>query len=176
MKTRKFFPLLACLSFSMLGSLAQAGDGPVVPLPAEDRAAIEQFLGKGVGGEAIPAPAVADTGRYLATKPSTRTFRLVSGDDAGKTEKHQPTLLKQESDGTHWCNANQASPRSLGKARGEPLQISDVMLEILRRPNLGLWICNQATLSNCKKITCTTFMKLGGWCNSIRRGNLPSGF
>jgi hypothetical protein len=105
MKTRNFISLLACLCLPMLGSLAQAEDsGPLVPLPAEDRAAIEQYLGKGVVGEAIPAPAVADTTSYLAARPGTRTFRLVSGDDAGKTEKHQLSKLKQEGGITTWRN------------------------------------------------------------------------
>ena len=29
-------------------------------------------------------------------------------------------------------------------------------------------------VSSCQKITCTSFMKSGVWCSSIRRGNLPS--
>lgn len=101
MKTLTF--LFTCLTFPLLGSLAQAEEtGPTVPLPDEDLAEIEQYLGAGFVGAAIPAPAVADTSRYLAAKPSARTFRLVSGDDAGQTERHQPTLLKQDPDGAHW--------------------------------------------------------------------------
>lgn len=102
MKTFKFF-LLACLAFPLLGSFAQAEDsGPTVPLPDEDRAAIERYLGAGVVGEAIPAPAVAGTDRYLAINPKSRTFRLANGEDAGKTEQHHPTLLNQDANGSHW--------------------------------------------------------------------------
>jgi Ca2+-binding RTX toxin-like protein len=50
------------------------------------------------------------------------------------------------------------------------------ILEETQTGSLIFQVPADLTLSNCKKITCTTFMKLGGWCNSIRRGNLPSGF
>lgn len=103
MKTLKFLPQLACLGFLLLSSLAQAAEnGPTIPLPEEDRAAIEKELGKGVVGQAIPAPEVADTARYLAANPSARKFRLVSGPDAGKIERHKPTLLKREAGTTSW--------------------------------------------------------------------------
>jgi len=103
MKTFKFLPLLACFAFAPLVGSAQAEDsGPTVPLPDDDRAAIEKYLGAGVVGEAVPAPSVAETARYLVLNSSARTFRLVSGDDAGKTEKHQPSIVKQDAEGTHW--------------------------------------------------------------------------
>ena len=103
MKTLKFIPWLACLAFSLLGGLAQSAEnGPAIPLPDEDRAAIEKYLGKGVVGSAIPAPAIVDTSRYLAAKPGTRKFRLVSGPDAGKSEQHQLSQLKQEAGTTGW--------------------------------------------------------------------------
>ena len=60
---------------------------------------IEKYLGTGVVGQAIPAPQIADTHRYLAANPSAPEFRLVSGPDAGQTERHQPTVLKREAAG-----------------------------------------------------------------------------
>jgi hypothetical protein len=103
MKILKCLPLLACLTFSLLCGLAQATEsGPAIPLPDEDRAAIEKYLGKGVVGNAIPPPSIIDTSRYLAAKPGIRKFRLVSGPDAGKTERHLVTRLKQEAGTTSW--------------------------------------------------------------------------
>lgn len=103
MKTLRFLPRLACLAFPLLSGLAQAAEsGPTIPLPDEDRMAIETYLGTEVVGQAIPAPEIADTNRYLAANPSAREFRLVSGPDAGQTERHQPTLLKREAGGTTW--------------------------------------------------------------------------
>jgi hypothetical protein len=103
MKTLKFLPRFAWLVFPLLSGLARAAEsGPTIPLPDEDRLAIEKYLGKGVVGQAIPTPEIANTSRYLAANPSARTFRLVSGPDAGKTERHQPTLLKRDAGSSTW--------------------------------------------------------------------------
>jgi hypothetical protein len=103
MKTLRFRFRFAWLAFSLLSGLAQAAErGTTIPLPDEDRLAVEKYLGSGVVRSAIPAPEIADTNRYLAANPSTREFRLVSGRDAGQTERHQPTLLKREAGGITW--------------------------------------------------------------------------
>ncbi len=103
MKTSAWFSLSASVMLAFLGGPAQAEDsGPTIPLPDPDRAAIEQYLGKGVVGAAIPAPTITDTDKYLVPKPSARTFRMVSGPDVGKTERHQPTLVKQAGGNTTW--------------------------------------------------------------------------
>ncbi|SDY02983.1 hypothetical protein [Nitrosomonas sp. Nm58] len=103
MKTNIGSSLFVFMILALQGGLAQsAGDGSVIPLPEEDRLAIEKYLGKGVVGEAIPAPALADTTRYLAINVSARNYRLVSGPDKGKVEHHQTTLLKQDGGGTTW--------------------------------------------------------------------------
>jgi hypothetical protein len=103
MKTLRFHFRFAWLAFPLLSGLAQATErGPTIPLPDEDQLAIEKYSGSGVVGSAIPAPQIADTNRYLAANPSAREFRLVSGRDAGQTERHQPTLLKREAGGTTW--------------------------------------------------------------------------
>ena len=42
MNTLKFLPQLACLAFFLLGGLVQAAEkGQTIPLPDEDRTAIE---------------------------------------------------------------------------------------------------------------------------------------
>lgn len=103
MKTNIGSSLFVIMILALQGSFAQsAGNGPATPLPEEDRLAIEKYLGKGVVGEAIPAPALADTTRYLAMNAGARNYRLVSGPDKGKVEHHQATRLKQDADGMTW--------------------------------------------------------------------------
>lgn len=103
MKTSIGFSLFIFMILAPLGGLAQsAGNGSIIPLPEEDRLAIEKYLGKGVVGQAVPAPALVDTSQHLVFNAGTRNYRLVSGPDAGKTEQHQPTLLKQGASGSTW--------------------------------------------------------------------------
>lgn len=95
--------LLIFIILALQSGFAQsAGDSSIVPLPKEDRQAIENYLGKGVVGEAIPAPALADTTRYLNYNASPRSFRVVSGPNKGKMEHHQLTKMKQGTEGTAW--------------------------------------------------------------------------
>ena len=101
MKTLNFLPQLA--AFLLLSGLAQfAQSGPTIPLPPGDRAEIGKYLGPGVVGEAIPAPEIIDTTKYLDKNPSPRTFLLVSGPDAGQTQVHQPILLNRQDGVTTW--------------------------------------------------------------------------
>jgi hypothetical protein len=64
---------------------AVADAGAVVPLPADMKAAAEQYL-PGVVGAPVPAftidPALANLSE------GTRTYMIVSGDDKGETEQH----------------------------------------------------------------------------------------
>jgi hypothetical protein len=101
MKTLKFLP--QHVAFLLLSGLAQSAEsGPTITLPPEDRAEIENYLGAGVVGEAVLAPEIIDTALYLAANTSPRTFRLVSGPDAGQTVLHQPTLLNRQGGVTTW--------------------------------------------------------------------------
>lgn len=79
-----------------------AGNDQTLSLSPEDRLAIEKYLGKGVVGEAIPAPELVNTHSYLAPHAGVRNYRHVSGPYTGKTEHHQATLVKQESSGATW--------------------------------------------------------------------------
>lgn len=89
--------------FALLSGIAQSAEkSSVIPLPEKDRLAIEKYLGKGVVGEAVPAPALVDTSRHLVFNAGDRNYRLVSGPNAGKTEHHKPVLLKQDSGGATW--------------------------------------------------------------------------
>jgi hypothetical protein len=103
MKTSIGSSMLIFIILALQGGFAQsAGDGSIVPLPEEDRLAIEKYLGKGVVGEAIPAPALADTTRYLNIGVGSRNFRVVSGPNKGKMEHHQITPMKQGAEGATW--------------------------------------------------------------------------
>ncbi|BBL76166.1 hypothetical protein [Methylomagnum ishizawai] len=102
MKTNTWPPISLVPALALAGSPVQAAAGPAIPLPAEDRAAIEQYLGKGVVGEPVPAPAVVDTVDYLAARPGSRGFRMVAGPGQGKTELHKLTQLKQQGGDTTW--------------------------------------------------------------------------
>jgi len=96
------WPLFTLWSAMLLSSnIVQAADnGPVIPLPSEDQQVLRSLLGKGVVGDALPAPDITDTDRYLATHLTTRVYRLVSGPDSGKTERHEPAVLKRDAGGT----------------------------------------------------------------------------
>lgn len=103
MKTTKWIDLFVFMILVPLESLAQsAGNDSIIPLPKQDRLAMEKYLGKGVVGKAIPAPALVDTTRYLALNTVARNYRLVSGPDTGRIEQHQSTLLKQGANETVW--------------------------------------------------------------------------
>lgn len=103
MNTRKFLLHFNFLLISLLSvGACVAEEGPVAPLPDEDRQAIEEFLGAGFVGQAVPAPPIADTTRYLMPQAGPRTYRMAAGPDAGKTEKHVPTKVKKEGGATTW--------------------------------------------------------------------------
>ncbi len=103
MKTCRWLPMIIYLALMELSNSARAAESsPTVPLSDGDRQAIEQYLGKGVIGQAIPATPITDTDRYLVPEPGARTYRLVEGPDKGKTERHQPTQIKQEGGATTW--------------------------------------------------------------------------
>ncbi len=99
MKTLRFLPRFACLAFPLLSALPQAAEsGPTIPLPDEDRMAIETYLGTGVVGQAIPAPEIADTNRYLAANPSAREFqfheaRRLSDEDTAAVQREVRTRV-----------------------------------------------------------------------------------
>lgn len=103
MKASNQVLLLVWLFFMLPVGFAQSVENSTaIPLPEDDRLTIEKYLGKGVVGEAIPAPARVDTRRYLNIGAGTRNYRLVSGPDKGTIEHHQPTLLKQDGGGATW--------------------------------------------------------------------------
>lgn len=94
--------LLSCLLLSMGTSEAADSTTAPIPLPEEDRANIEQYLGKDVVVAAIPAPRVTETTRYLAAQPSTKRYLLVSGPEKGLNEEHKIIKIRESSQETTW--------------------------------------------------------------------------
>jgi hypothetical protein len=65
--------LTAMLTLSVSVARAQ---GLTMPLSADDRSMIDQWLGKGVVGQALPAPTIGDTSRYLVLREGARIYNV----------------------------------------------------------------------------------------------------
>lgn len=78
------FLLLMLLATGLHDAVADS----VVPLPDADRAVIEQYLGKGVVGDAIAAPALADPDSYLPSSGGTMSFSVIEVSEDPSTEIH----------------------------------------------------------------------------------------
>jgi hypothetical protein len=84
-----------------LATSARAQDaGPVVPLPSNDKAALEKFFGAGVVGEPVPAPTMG--AEWANLSPGTRRYQLVHGPDAGNMEDHAISHAPRDPSGADW--------------------------------------------------------------------------
>ena len=101
-------------------SLAQ-GAGAVVPLPAAMAAAAQQYL-PGVVGEPVPAFTIDPGLASLAA--GTRTYQIVSGPNAGKTETHVIKALPRDATGTEWRYTIDERTVFLRSVPGESLGIA----------------------------------------------------
>lgn len=86
----------------LLAAPAAAGDGAVVPLPHSDRSVLEKYLGSGVVGEAVAAPAIEDPAAWFTLDAGTWKGRVTSGN--GKGDRVEFVLRKNDGDeyGTNW--------------------------------------------------------------------------
>jgi hypothetical protein len=91
--------LTAMLTFPVSISRAQ---GPTIPLPADDRSAMDQWLGKGVVGQALPAPTLGDTSRYLVLREGARIYQVVSEPNAGQRETFLYARRKRPTGANSW--------------------------------------------------------------------------
>jgi hypothetical protein len=64
---------------------AHAGD-VVLPLPPEDQQKINQELGTGVVGQALPSKPIQDVSTYLPLQDRALTYHVTSGPNGGKTQ------------------------------------------------------------------------------------------
>ncbi|MGZ8217495.1 hypothetical protein [Methylomagnum sp.] len=69
----------------MSARLAHAAD-PSLSLPEPDRRMIDRSLGKGVVGQAVPAPVIDSPAKYFRLAPSVGTFQIVHGPGTGHRE------------------------------------------------------------------------------------------
>ncbi|HEX5077996.1 MAG TPA: hypothetical protein VFV80_02520 [Geminicoccaceae bacterium] len=81
-------------------ALAPPAGAGTVPLPAADRAALEQALGSGVVGDPVDAGRL--TFADLPLREGTWTYQVVSGKKQGQTESDVLTQLKRDSSGASW--------------------------------------------------------------------------
>lgn len=81
-------------------ALAQdTGKGKVIELLADDRAAIEKFLGKDVVGKAVPGNPIADAAKFFPFEDGAWSFRFTSGKNKGETQDQKFTKLKRDKSG-----------------------------------------------------------------------------
>jgi len=98
--------------------LAQAG--AVVPLPASMQAAAQQYL-PGVVGQPVPAFTI-DPG-LASLSAGSRSYKLVSGPNAGTTETHTIAKVPGDASGTRWRYSVGDRVVFLQEVRGTSLNI-----------------------------------------------------
>jgi hypothetical protein len=79
-----------------------ADTGKVIPLPSGDKAILEQVLGSGVVGKAIPAMPIADTSQYVHLQEASWTFRYTSGKKKGQDVIQTMSELKRDTSRNSW--------------------------------------------------------------------------
>ena len=104
MKTRTILAVLTLAAAPMLtaASATSPADGDTIPLPRADQKLLEQYLGRGVVGDAVPAKAIGDPTKLYGLKAGTRTYKLTSGKEKGSTEQHVLAELKRDTPGASW--------------------------------------------------------------------------
>jgi len=78
--------LVACVMATAAFGQALAAD-PAMELPAADRAVLDKLLGPGVVGAPVAGNPIADLAKAFPFQDRARTFRFVSGDNAGSTQQ-----------------------------------------------------------------------------------------
>lgn len=66
-----------------------AGADTAMPLPDSDRAQLEQYLGTGVVGDALPSPALMGPEAYLPAKGVALSYRVIEVGKDPSTETHK---------------------------------------------------------------------------------------
>jgi hypothetical protein len=80
--------IAAALFFLSAGSSASKADS-TIPLPGDDRAQIEKYLGTGVVGEPIAAAALMTADQYLPPQGTVTSYRVRESDGKTRTENHK---------------------------------------------------------------------------------------
>ena len=98
MKTAAKLTLVALALGSCLA--ATAAKAEPIPLSDQDRANIEEYLGKGVVGEALEGNPIGDASKFFTFEKAAWTYQFTSGDDKGKTVEQSFEKLKRDAKGT----------------------------------------------------------------------------
>ena len=90
---------LALAAPTMAPRIAIAQEGAVIPLPAKLAAQAQNYL-PGVVGPAVPGFTIDASLAHLTA--GTRTYQVVSGDQAGTMESHVIAPLSRDTSGKRW--------------------------------------------------------------------------
>lgn len=120
------FTTLACAAAMTLGigAAVRSSEAEVIELPAADRAALEQHLGKDVVGHAVDAQTITDPSEYCPLRAATLFYRVTNGNAKGQTEEHVWTELKRNPPGSSWSESwGQGAALSLFRADDGSIQL-----------------------------------------------------
>ncbi len=76
---------LSLLLTTIVLTTSALAQGPVLPLPPEERAIIDRILGAGVVGDALPSVPIDDPTTYFPLEERTLSYRVTSGKHVGST-------------------------------------------------------------------------------------------
>lgn len=92
---------LVSLAWASVGALA--GDPQTLEMPAEDRALLDEYLGRGVVGKAVPAKPIGDPIDYVQfATDGTYAVKITSGEEKGHTIDHSVRKMHEDSEGVDW--------------------------------------------------------------------------
>jgi hypothetical protein len=195
-RLKNAFMLAALSMLSVVGyqaSLAFAA-GPVIELPAADRAELEKELGTGIVGEALPSEPLGSLESYLPAKGSSMTYD-VTENNKKKTEVHalqdttDPTLSPgwhysvQDVGGAFFQKATDGSLQSIAEqdlsnkvlsrfSPGEPMIVPGLKAGESRKENLQVAVYD---LSDLKKVTHTGSLDVTYTYIGTYRVTVPAG-
>jgi len=124
------FPLLLLLAAGLDEALADTA-GKVIPLPDADRAQLEQYLGKGVVGDAIAASVLAAPETYLPHQGVTMTYSVMEVGKDPSTEAHkvENTADPSFSPGWHYTVGQRGSAYFQKSSDGNLMIVGDQDLD-----------------------------------------------
>jgi hypothetical protein len=105
--------IIAMAAFFSLVLVAPTGSmskeqivGAEIQLPADDRALLEQILGKNVVGNPVVVTPISDPLKYFSLDEGTWVYRVTNGKNKGKSVQNVLTRLMRDKSGTSWRQAS----------------------------------------------------------------------
>ena len=81
---------------------AAAQQGAAIPLPDEDRKALDTYLGAGVVGKAVAGKPLTEPLKWAPLENSTAHYQMTSGDQKGQLVDHKFSGLERDPSGATW--------------------------------------------------------------------------